>query len=120
MYEKLFTPMKIGAMEIKNRLMMSAMDTYYVGSDGICNERMAQYLITRAKGGWGLIVTEMTRVSADSGMPILGMYNDAQEEAFKPVVAEIHKYGSKLLMQLVHPGRRETRPPEQMPRWPHR
>ena len=50
MYEKLFTPMKIGAMEIKNRLMMSAMDTYYVGSDGICNERMAQYLITRAKG----------------------------------------------------------------------
>lgn len=109
MYEKLFTPMKIGAMEIKNRLMMSAMDTYYVGSDGICNERMAQYLITRAKGGWGLIVTEMTRVSADSGMPILGMYNDAQEEAFKPVVAEIHKYGSKLLMQLVHPGRRETK-----------
>lgn len=108
MYDKLFSPTKIGSLTLKNRLMVSAMDTYFVGADGICNDRMAQYLITRAKGGWGLIVTEMTRISGDSQMPILGMYNEKQVEAFKPVTEAIHAEGCKILMQLVHPGRRET------------
>lgn len=108
MYDKLFSPMTIGNMKLKNRLMMSAMDTFFVDASGVCNDRMAQYLIARARGGWGLIVTEMTRVSEDSQMPILGMYNDAQVCAFQPVLEEMHRYGCKVMMQLVHPGRRET------------
>ena len=108
-YEKLFSPIKIGSMNVKNRLMVSAMDTYYIQPDGICNARMAEYLIARAKGGWGLIVTEMTRITDDSQMPILGMYNDEQVKAFQPVIEEIHKYDCKILMQLMHPGRRESK-----------
>lgn len=108
MYEKLFSPTKIGAMTLKNRLMVSAMESWFIGTDGICNERMTEYLIARAKGGWALIMTEMTSVSEDTRMPILGMYNDAQVEAVKPAVEAVHKEGCKIMTQLVHPGRRES------------
>lgn len=108
-YENLSSPIKVGPMNVKNRFMVSAMDTYYIQPDGVCNARMAEYLIARAKGGWGLIVTEMTRITEDSKMPVLGMYNDDQVKAFQPVIEEIHKYDCKILMQLMHPGRRESK-----------
>ena len=104
---KLFEPIKIGNLEIKNRLMMSAMGTSFLHSDGICNERLAAYLIERAKGGWGLIVTEMTKVSGDSQFPTMGMYNDEQVESFKPIIQEIHKYDTRIFCQLFHLGRRD-------------
>lgn len=108
MYEKLFEPIQIGNMIVKNRLQLSPMGTHYVGVDGVCNERLAQYLIARARGGWGIIVTEMCRVSEDTNMTIIGMYNEAQVKAFKAVTKEIHRYGAKILVQLVHMGRRDT------------
>jgi len=105
----LFEPIKIGSLEIKNRLMLSAMGTKFLQADGICNDRLAQYLITRAKGGWGLIVTEMTRVSGDSHISVAGIYNEEQVKSFQPVVAEVHRYRARIFMQLFHPGRRDSR-----------
>ncbi len=52
---KLFEPIKIGRLEIKNRLAMSAMDLGFT-SDGSINKRFIDFYVERARGGVGLIV----------------------------------------------------------------
>ncbi len=58
MYKKLFEPMKINNCEIPNRLVVTAMVTNYCNEDGTAAERFVKYHEEKAKGGWGLIITE--------------------------------------------------------------
>lgn len=58
MYEKLFEPIYIGTMELKNRLVVPAMSTLFANQDGSCTEKFIAYHEAKAKGGWGLIITE--------------------------------------------------------------
>ena len=57
-YEKLFTPMKIGKMEVKNRLSFSPMGTNSAFTNGRKDEQEIDYFIRRAKGGVGMIVVK--------------------------------------------------------------
>ncbi len=62
-YDSLFTPMKIGKTEIKNRIVMCAMGgPHFINLDGTFSEKSATYLIERAKGGTGLIIPGITPV----------------------------------------------------------
>ncbi len=56
---KLFSPISIGSMELKNRLVMSPMHTEFAEPDGSVSETLPNYLIARAKGGAGLITTDI-------------------------------------------------------------
>ena len=58
MYECLFEENQIGTMKLKNRLIVPAMSTRFVGEDGRATEQFTAYHETRAKGGWALIITE--------------------------------------------------------------
>ena len=58
MYECLFEENHIGTMKLKNRLIVPAMSTRFVGEDGRATEQFIAYHETRAKGGWALIITE--------------------------------------------------------------
>lgn len=107
-YEKLFTPMKIGTTEIKNRIVMAPMLMGLGQFDGCPTEKMMNYYEERAKGGTGLIITEITRVNdvhGASAFAQLSMSHDENSEAFKEFVNRIHKHGSKVFVQLHHPGR---------------
>ena len=107
-YEKLFTPMKIGTTEIKNRIVMSPMLMGLGQFDGCPTEKMMNYYEERAKGGTGLIITEITRVNdvhGASAFAQLSMSHDENSEAFKEFVDRIHKHDSKVFVQLHHPGR---------------
>lgn len=107
-YEKLFTPMKIGTTEIKNRIVMAPMLMGLGQFDGKPTEKMMNYYEERAKGGTGLIITEITRVNdihGASAFAQLSMSHDENGEAFKEFVDRIHKHGSKIFVQLHHPGR---------------
>ena len=55
-YEKLFTPFKIGKMEVKNRLVMSPMGTNSALANGRKTDNEIDYFIERAKGGVGMII----------------------------------------------------------------
>jgi 2,4-dienoyl-CoA reductase (NADPH2) len=55
---KLFEPIRIGAMTVKNRIVMSPMTTGYAGLDQLPTKRLVDYLTARAKGGVGLITLE--------------------------------------------------------------
>lgn len=58
MYQKLFTSFNIGNCEIPNRLVVPAMVTNYCTEDGLITERYIRYMEEKAKGGWGLLITE--------------------------------------------------------------
>ncbi len=53
-----FSPMNIGQCEIPNRLVVPAMVTNYCTVDGMLTDRYLKYIEEKAKGGWGLIITE--------------------------------------------------------------
>jgi len=57
-YENLFKPIKVGPIDIKNRIGMSPMNLFFSSVDGSVSEEQLAYYAARAKGGCGLIVTE--------------------------------------------------------------
>lgn len=107
-YEKLFTPIKIGNVEIKNRIAMAPMLMDFGQFDGRTTEMLMDYYEERAKGGTGLIITEITRVNDRTGgaaFAQLGMSHDYQIEGMSELADRIHRHGAKLFVQLHHPGR---------------
>lgn len=67
-YENLFSKGKIGKLEIKNRIVMPAMGTSLATSTGEASDEMIRFYEERAKGGAGLIITEITRVDNETGV----------------------------------------------------
>jgi len=67
MYDLLFKPGKIGSLCLKNRIVMPAMGVSMAEPDGRANEHIIRYYEERAKGGCGLIITEITRVDEKYG-----------------------------------------------------
>lgn len=107
-YNKLFTPMKIGNVEIKNRVVMAPMCMGFGQYNGCATNKMMNYYEERAKGGVGLIFTEITRVNDITGASSfgqLGMSHDYQIPALKEMARRIHRHGCKIMVELHHPGR---------------
>ena len=67
-YAKLFEPGRIGNLELKNRIVMPAMGCSLAEVTGEPGPRMIKYYAERAKGGAGLIITEITRVDDETGV----------------------------------------------------
>ena len=108
MYEKLLSEGKIGSLTLKNRVIMAAMGVDCAEPDGSAGPRVSDYYEERAKGGVGLIITEVTRVNNYHGLALggqLSMSEDAMIEPFSKMVDKIHSHGTKIFVQLHHPGR---------------
>ena len=107
MLDMLFSPIKIGGVEIKNRLSTAPMDTSYANEEtGEVTERYAKYYAERAKGGFGLVVTEYTAVEeSGKGSPgEAGIWDDSLIPSHKMMTDMIHSYGGKIFVQLHHGG----------------
>lgn len=107
-YKTLFSPMKIGNCEIKNRIVMEPMLMGMGQLDGKATEQMMDYFEERAKGGTGLIINEITRINDSHGAGAfaqLGVSHDYQIDSIKEFADRIHRHGAKLFIQLHHPGR---------------
>ena len=107
-YKMLFSPMKIGTMEVKNRVIMTAAEFSLGQTNGEPTERMIAYYEERAKGGVGLIIPGICRVNdmaAVSTFTQLSMSKDRHIEPMRKMVERIHAAGAKLCIQLHHPGR---------------
>jgi 2,4-dienoyl-CoA reductase-like NADH-dependent reductase (Old Yellow Enzyme family)/thioredoxin reductase len=110
MLKKLFTPLRINGCEIPNRLVVPAMVTNYNNEDGTITERYIRYHEEKAKGGWGLIITEDYAVNehAKGYKFIAGLFRDDQIFANRKLTERIHQYESKIFCQIYHPGRQST------------
>lgn len=107
-YPNLFTPMDIGRVTIKNRLVMTAMCVGLAEHDGAVSEELAAYYEERAAGGVGLIITECSRINetdAVSNPSMLSMSHDRYIEPLRKTAERVHAHGAKLFVQLFHPGR---------------
>jgi 2,4-dienoyl-CoA reductase-like NADH-dependent reductase (Old Yellow Enzyme family)/thioredoxin reductase len=107
MLSKLFEPAQIGKMNLRNRIVMPPMVVNFANSDGSVSEGTKAYYAERAKGGVGLIIVEATAVarSGRSSPLQLSLYKDDFISGFMGLVDEIHRYGAKVALQLVHCGR---------------
>lgn len=110
-FVKLFEPLKIGTMEVPNRIVMPPMATCFGNPDGTVSDRIMNYYVARAKGGVGLIIVEASLI-AWGGRAIvnqLGIYNDSFIPSLRMLTRAVHHYGTKIAIQLHHAGR-QTRP----------
>lgn len=101
----LFDPLKVGALEIGNRLIMAPMTRSRANDEGIQPGYAAEYYAQRASAG--LIITEATNISpmAKGYIRTPGIYTDAQIESWRPIAQAVHARGGKIFMQLFHTGR---------------
>lgn len=107
MMTEVFTPAKIGNCEIPNRLIVPAMVMNICTEDGKITERYIKYIEEKAKGGWGMVITEDYAINenAKGYKYIPGLYNDEQIEGNKKLTETVHKYETKIFCQMYHPGR---------------
>lgn len=108
MYQKLFSEGRIGNVTIKNRLVMSPMGIGLANLDGTPSDDMISYYEARAIGGAGLIIPEITRVNDVHGPGLMRQLSVTQDKHIVPLsrlAAAIHRHGSKIFIQLHHPGR---------------
>ncbi len=107
-YKMLFSPMNIGSVRIKNRVVMSPMLMGFGQFNGNATDKMADYYEARAKGGAGLIITEITRVNDLTGATSFGQLAASKNrniESISTLAERVHKHGARLFVQLHHPGR---------------
>lgn len=110
-YKMLFSPMKIGNCEIKNRIVMAPMCLGFGQFNGDATEAMINYYEERAKGGTGLIITEITRVNDKTGASSFGQLaasSDRNIPSIARLAERIHKHDSKIFVELHHPGRQNV------------
>lgn len=104
--KKLYTPGRIGDLEIKNRMVMAPMVDGF-GTEGAPTERSLEYFRVRAAGGIGLIVVGNVHVDPEHRhlKPEFHLYDDSFTEKLRPLAQVIHSQGAKVFVQLIHQGR---------------
>jgi len=106
---KLFSPLTIKNITLRNRIVMSPM-CQYSSKDGFTNDWHMVHLGTRAAGGTGLIITEATAVSPEGRISPgdLGLWNDEHIHGLARIVNFIHSLGAISGIQLAHAGRKAS------------
>ncbi|GAA4265127.1 NADH:flavin oxidoreductase/NADH oxidase [Frondihabitans peucedani] len=113
MTSALFTPITLRTTTFRNRLWVPAMCQYSAENfDGMPNDWHLVHLGSFARGGAGAIITEATAVVPEGRISPqdLGIWNDAQRDAFRPIVDFVHSQGAKIGVQLAHAGRKASTP----------
>jgi 2,4-dienoyl-CoA reductase-like NADH-dependent reductase (Old Yellow Enzyme family)/thioredoxin reductase len=108
MYDKLFSPVRIGRLEIKNRVAMTAMGVNLAAAGGGVNDDIIAFYEARARGGVGLIISGLCRVmdGPGAGEPCqLAARNVEDVQGLARLMDAVHKYGTRMFIQLHHPGR---------------
>lgn len=104
-YPNLFSPIKIGKTTVKNRIFMPPLSTN-LADKGYVTDALVEHYSNRAKGGVGLIITEVTTVEPTyTYLPgDMSIYDDSYIPGWKKLVDAVHKYDTKILSQLFHPA----------------
>lgn len=104
-YKHLFSPIQIGTTTVKNRVFMPPISTN-LADKGYVTDELVEHYAARAKGGVGLIITEVTTVEPTYiYLPgDMSICDDSYIPGWKKLTDAVHKYGAKILPQLFHPA----------------
>lgn len=108
---KLFEPIRVRGLEIRNRIFMAPMCQYSCEEkDGVPAQWHLVHYGARATGGAGLIIVEATAISPEGRISpwCTGIWNENQVEAWKPINDFCHSQGAKTAIQLAHAGRKAS------------
>ncbi|MFW0797605.1 FAD-dependent oxidoreductase [Gordonia sp. CPCC 205515] len=105
-FPTLFSPLKVGPVDLKNRIFSSGHDTV-MAEDGRVTDRLIAYHRARAEGGAGLIVTQVAGVheSARYTSHVLMVTDDSCIDGYRRLADAVHEHGCKVVSQIFHPGR---------------
>ncbi len=105
----LFSEFQLKNVRLKNRIAVSPM-CQYSAVDGVVNDWHLVHLGALAKGGAGLVIAEATGVAPEGRITpgCTGLWNDAQAEAWRPVVRFIEAHGAVPGIQIAHAGRKAS------------
>src|SRR5579884_2784596 len=104
----LFSPLRIGSAEAKNRIVSTSHDAHF-GEGGYPADRSIRYHVEKARGGAGLVQafgTTSVHPSSPGGPGSIQNFDDSIIPHFQRMASEIHRYGALVTCQLVHRGRR--------------
>jgi 2,4-dienoyl-CoA reductase-like NADH-dependent reductase (Old Yellow Enzyme family) len=109
-YSKLLSPVDVGSVTLRNRVMSSGHQTTLV-EDNLPTDDFAAYHLARARGGAGLVVLEAHAVQSREELhgTVLDAGDDAIVAAYEPLVAEMHDAGCRVFAQLLEDGRERPR-----------
>ncbi|CAN5673692.1 NADH:flavin oxidoreductase/NADH oxidase [soil metagenome] len=107
---RLFDPITLRDLTLRNRVAMAPMCQYSAGPDGRATPWHLMHLGARAAGGVGLVITEATAVEARGRISPndLGLWDDAQIEPLQRVTELVRAQGAALAVQLAHAGRKAS------------
>ncbi len=107
LYPHLLSPGRIGTMELKNRIAVTAMGMSLSQDDGTVGEQLIAYHEEQAKGGVGLIISGVAGVAWPVGAVAMGqtaMSDDSFLPGLQALTARVHAHGAKIAVQLHHGG----------------
>ena len=110
MSNRIFSPINLGQLTVANRLVVPAMVMGFCHSDGTASERFIAYHEAKARGGWGLIITEDYAVDPSGiGNPnIPGLWEDRQIVSHSRLTDAVHSVKGKIIAQIYHAGRQTS------------
>lgn len=107
MKEKIWEPVQIGSIKVKNRIAMAPMCTRLANPDGSVSPQMIAYYEARAAGGAGLIIVEYTyidNIASKAAVCQLGVYSDDLIPGLSDLVEKLQYYDAKVFLQISHGG----------------
>jgi 2,4-dienoyl-CoA reductase-like NADH-dependent reductase (Old Yellow Enzyme family)/thioredoxin reductase len=109
-FKTLFSPFRVGNLELKNRIIMPPMATHFAGEDGSVNDRHIAYYLKRIKGGAGYVTFEHTGVMRQGrAFPQMALIDSDQNvPSFRRLTEAIHQEGGKIVIQINHAGRQTS------------
>ena len=108
MFEHLLSPTRIGRLELRNRIAMAPMGVEIVDGDGQVREPLIRYYEERARGGAGLLITEVAAIAYPRGANSshqIGVSDDSFLPGLRELTERVHAHGAKIALQLVHHGK---------------
>jgi len=108
MFDHLNSPVTLGTLRLKNRIAMAAMGVEIAEEDGHAREPIIAYYEERARGGVGLIITEVCAVAYPRGATAhrqLAVSSDDYLPGLREMTSRVHRHGAKIALQMVHHGK---------------
>ncbi|MCZ7562157.1 MAG: NADH:flavin oxidoreductase [Burkholderiaceae bacterium] len=105
--KKIFTPVQVGPMLLKNRMVTAPSVTYNAAPTGEVTQRQIDMYAARARGGFGLVTVEAATIRDDGcAFPcFLRIDHPRYLPGLSQIVEHIHLYNAKAAIQLIHTGR---------------
>lgn len=106
MLTRIFEPITINHLTLKNRLVVPAMVSFYCPNDGMASEQYIAYHEAKAKGGWGLIIAEDYRINPHAGASrnLPGLFTEEHIKSHSELTRRVHEAGGTIFAQIYHAG----------------